>query len=149
MERGMVIDALQASISVPGIITPYNYEGRFLVDGATISPLPVDTLFRAGAEKVIAVNTCVDPLLSHKTRKLPHSFGKMPPHFFDVITHSRAITSQHMAEIESRKADVTVYPDISSYRWRDYHLAEQIIGAGEKAAEAALPKIKNLLRITA
>ncbi len=147
IERGLVLNALRASIAVPGIITPFKYEGRFLVDGATVSPLPVDILYKSGVDKVIAINACVTPATSNKKKEKAAFQRGFPPHFFDVITHSRAITSHRLAEIESRKADITIFPDTTPYHWRDYHLGAHIIEAGEKAAEEALPKIRSLFKL--
>ena len=146
MDQGSVLDALRATISIPGIFTPFKYHDHFLVDGATVSPLPVDILYASGADKVIAVNACVDPLSYCKASTGSKKNIKFLPHFFDVISHSRLITSHRLAEIEGLKADLTIAPDVSCFRWRDYHRAEEIIEAGEKAAEEALPDIKRLLK---
>ena len=47
-ERGKLIDAIRASISIPGIFRPVMHEGRTLIDGGLASPVPVDVLVRAG-----------------------------------------------------------------------------------------------------
>jgi NTE family protein len=56
MTRGDVIDALRASIAIPGIFTPLRHQGRLLVDGALTDPLPVSAARGLGANFVIAVN---------------------------------------------------------------------------------------------
>lgn len=142
MDQGLISEALRATISIPGIFTPFKYKNRYLVDGATVSPVPVDILYRFGADRVIAVNTNTDPLLRERKKKHSWFSKNFPPHFFDVIMHSRGITSYHISEIETRKADIAICPDTSPFNWRDYHLAKSIIGAGEEAAEKALPQIK-------
>jgi len=56
LQRGSLIDAIRASISMPGIFTPFKQGDRWLVDGGLVNPVPV-TLCRAmGADVVIAVN---------------------------------------------------------------------------------------------
>ncbi|MDI6732103.1 MAG: patatin-like phospholipase family protein [Candidatus Margulisbacteria bacterium] len=144
--RGKVLEALRATISIPGVFPPYKHDGRFLVDGATISPVPVEILYRAGADKVIAVNTSAHPAGSGNGNKKGLFSQYIPPNFIDVIMHSRAISSVCLAESECRKADLTVSPELAGYRWRDYHLAKEIIKAGERAAEEALPKIRSLVQ---
>ncbi len=56
IDSGDVIDAVRASISVPGIFTPVKYDGRILVDGGLVNPVPVSVTRAMGAEQVIAVD---------------------------------------------------------------------------------------------
>mgnify|MGYP001262193709 CR=1 FL=1 len=53
---GDIIEAVRASISVPGIFTPVRRDGRILVDGGLVNPVPVTTARALGAEIVIAVD---------------------------------------------------------------------------------------------
>ncbi len=145
IDHGPVLEALRASISIPGIFTLFRHGGRYLVDGATSSPVPVDVLYRFGAEKTIAVNVCSDPFGYHE-RVDNFRNKKTPPHVFDVITQSRAITTHHIAEIETHKADIAICPNVSDFNWRDYHEAPRLIDAGIKAAQEALPRIKELIK---
>jgi NTE family protein len=56
IKQGLVRDGVKASCSVPIILAPTKYEGRYLVDGGMVNPVPVDILKRMGANFVIAVN---------------------------------------------------------------------------------------------
>lgn len=40
-QRGGLVDALRASIAIPGMIAPHVYDGRLLADGGIVDPLPV------------------------------------------------------------------------------------------------------------
>ena len=53
---GSLVEALRISISLPGIFAPARREGRWLVDGALINPVPVSVCRALGAHIVIAVN---------------------------------------------------------------------------------------------
>lgn len=56
LQDGSLMDAVRASISMPGIFTPCKYKDYWLVDGGLVNPVPV-TLCRAmGADVVVAVN---------------------------------------------------------------------------------------------
>jgi len=57
---GRVVDSVRASVAIPGVFTPFEYEGRFLVDGAIVNPVPVNIVREMGADVVIAVdlNSC-------------------------------------------------------------------------------------------
>jgi NTE family protein len=56
IRSGDVIDAVRASISVPGIFTPLRTDGRILVDGGMSNPVPVSVARDMGADVVIAVD---------------------------------------------------------------------------------------------
>lgn len=55
-----LVDAVRASISIPGIFTPKNYRGMVLVDGAVKNNLPADILREMGADVVIGVDLGYD-----------------------------------------------------------------------------------------
>jgi NTE family protein len=56
MKKGDLIEAIRASISIPGIFTPVNREGAVLVDGGLVNPVPVSVAREMGADFVIAVD---------------------------------------------------------------------------------------------
>ena len=56
IQSGDIIDAVRASISVPGIFTPVKKNGTFLVDGGLVNPVPVSVVRQMGADFVIAVD---------------------------------------------------------------------------------------------
>jgi len=56
LETGDVIDAVRASISVPGMFTPVRRNGQVLLDGGLVNPVPVSVARAMGADIVIAVD---------------------------------------------------------------------------------------------
>jgi NTE family protein len=54
--RGDLIEAVRASISIPGIFTPVRRDHRILVDGGLVDPVPVSAARALGADLVIAVD---------------------------------------------------------------------------------------------
>ena len=80
IREGDIIEAVRASISIPGIFTPVRNNGRILVDGGLVNPVPVSVVREMGADFVIAVD------LSHgivggseSVQNTVHEFG---------VTHS-------------------------------------------------------------
>ena len=61
IRKGSVVDAVRASISIPGIFTPFEYNGSFFVDGGLVNPVPVSCVCDMGADFVIAVNVLPPP----------------------------------------------------------------------------------------
>jgi NTE family protein len=56
LNQGNVIDAVRASISIPGVFTPVKYQDYYLVDGGVVDPVPVDVVQKMGADIIIAVS---------------------------------------------------------------------------------------------
>ena len=61
LTEGSLVEAIRASISIPGIFTPVHYEGRYLVDGGLVNVVPVSVCRDLGADFVIGVNVIPDP----------------------------------------------------------------------------------------
>lgn len=62
LSRGSVIAAVRASVAIPGMLTPLEKDGRLLVDGGLVNPLPVNVARDLGADYVIAVDVSRSPL---------------------------------------------------------------------------------------
>jgi NTE family protein len=56
LRRGSVIDAVRGSSAIPGIVKPVRIQGRWLVDGCLVNPVPVSVCRALGARVVIGVN---------------------------------------------------------------------------------------------
>ena len=56
IDRGDLIEAVRASIAVPGMLTPVRRDGCLLVDGGLVNPVPVRTVRAMGAQCVVAVD---------------------------------------------------------------------------------------------
>ncbi|MFQ3249775.1 MAG: NTE family protein [Glaciecola sp.] len=57
---GEIGDAIQASCAIPALFSPVDHNGRWLVDGAVVNPVPVNQCRQMGADFVIAVNLSAD-----------------------------------------------------------------------------------------
>ena len=60
LNKGSLVNALQASFALPGIFRPVQINGRWLIDGALVNPIPVSVCRAFGARIVIAVNLSND-----------------------------------------------------------------------------------------
>ena len=56
LQEGSVFDAVRASVSIPGFLSPFYLNGKWLVDGGLINPVPVSACRALGADIIIAVN---------------------------------------------------------------------------------------------
>jgi len=76
IQDGDIIEAIRASISVPGIFTPVKRNGAFLVDGGLVNPVPVNASRQMGADLVIAVDLNHDIV---ENRNTAHSKSRPTP----------------------------------------------------------------------
>lgn len=65
LREGGVSDAVRASIALPGLFTPAQRDGSWLVDGGLVNPVPVSLCRAMGADVVIAVDLNSDLLGRH------------------------------------------------------------------------------------
>jgi NTE family protein len=70
-ERGPILDAVRASIAIPGILNPAKIEARWLVDGGLSNPVPVSVCRALGADVIIAVNLNGDLLGRRSADEVP------------------------------------------------------------------------------
>jgi NTE family protein len=62
LSRGSLVEALRASYALPGVFEPVEIDGRWLIDGALVNPVPVSVCRALGADVVIAVNLVAENL---------------------------------------------------------------------------------------
>ncbi|MCU0840975.1 MAG: patatin-like phospholipase RssA [Thiobacillaceae bacterium] len=79
LRDGRVLDAVRASIALPGLFTPTSRDGRWLVDGGLVNPVPVSLCRALGAELVIAVDLNADIVGRHLKRSSPPLAGERNP----------------------------------------------------------------------
>ncbi len=77
LRHGSVVEAVRATISIPGILTPARIGGRHLVDGGLVNEVPVSTCRHMGAEYVIGINVIPDP--AKVALRLQHDAPILPP----------------------------------------------------------------------
>ncbi|HEX6957636.1 MAG TPA: patatin-like phospholipase family protein [Ferrovibrio sp.] len=56
LQDGQIAEAVRASITIPGILSPVSHDGHWLLDGGLVNPVPVSACRALGAEVIIAVN---------------------------------------------------------------------------------------------
>lgn len=76
LQSGLIHEAVRASIALPGLISPAKVDGRWLLDGGLVNPVPVSVCRALGADVIIAVNLNGD-LLGRRFESPPG--GSMAP----------------------------------------------------------------------
>jgi NTE family protein len=160
-EQGKLIDAIRASISIPGIFRPVQHKGHTLIDGGITDPVPAHVLAHAGVSKIIAVNTIptVDDMKQRRAApRLPAASTEgmretgplieTPTSIINIYMLSMYAMQTQIAERACAIADVVIRPILSSGVWYDFYNPERYIQCGEVAATAALPRLQELVQTT-
>jgi len=145
IDSGLVLEALRASISIPGIFTVVKREGRYLVDGGLTTPVPVNVVKQMGADFIIAVN--VNPDVSGRMGKTYRQRveAHKEPNIFQIMMQSIYITTYAVARNSLIDADIVIEPDLTNIGAGDFSKAQELITRGQQAAQEAIPEIKKKL----
>ena len=167
LDQGLLVDAIMASCSMPGVFAPFKFKEEFLFDGGVINPLPTEPLFKMGVKKIIAVNvtpsrqdilkqyakikegmqTNISEVIKSRSwfdlgRYFKDAFKT---NILDIIFSSVEILQSEVAQKEGLLADVVLHPDTSGLYWLDLHKAEEFAKRGEEEARRNLARIKELV----
>jgi len=148
LDHGPVPGAVRASITIPGIFTVVKWQGRYLVDGGLVNPVPANVVRRMGADFVIAVN--VIPEVTDRANRISNEQQQKPrePNIIHILMQSVYIGTYVLVGHSLESADVIIEPQVAHIGAGDFHHVDECIRQGELAAQAAMPEIKRRLRIS-
>jgi NTE family protein len=126
LDSGPLQSAVQASMAMPGVFTPVEFDGKILIDGGTVSPLPYDVLTDS-CDVVIAVDI---------NSGSPTDKGSMPG-YFDTVFGSAQILQQAIVErlLAARAPDIYIKPELIGIRTLQFHKADEIYQRAQPAKE--------------
>jgi NTE family protein len=133
LASGNIHKAVQASCSIPFIFVPVDHNGRVLVDGGIINPVPINVARDLGAEVVIAVDL---------GELLPPTF---PTNLFGVVKRSTEIQYLWQSYFCTCEADVRIQPRMCEVGTFNDKCKMQLYEAGKAAARQAMPRIRAAL----
>jgi NTE family protein len=129
---GDLTDPVRASCAYPGIFLPVNINGRLLIDGLLGHAVPAMPLRAMGAERVVSVHLSADWVKPGG-----------PRHVFDIIGQCFSIAQDKTCGPWRSASDVVIEPVIGEFGYDDFARAPELVRAGEAAARAALPTIRQ------
>jgi len=126
LESGPLRPAVQASMALPGLFTPVELDGRVLIDGGTVNPVPYD-LLSDSCDIVIAVD-----INSSKSAE-PATM----PGYFDTLFGSIQIMQAAIMERELRAhpPDIYIQPELHGIRTLQFHRADEVYRQSQPAKE--------------
>ena len=152
LQEGPVLDAVRATIAIPGLLAPVERGDQLLVDGGMIDNLPVDVLRQMGASEVIAVDIATDQQSVMLFAQELHHRRFVPDGLVDWMEVIWRSIDFLVAEVNRRVLAesppyLLIHPTLPAgvTALTGFTLAAETIAAGEKAAIEALPQIRELL----
>lgn len=168
LESGSVLNAVRASISIPGFLRPYPYKGSYLIDGGIVDPLPIKILSNMGVRKIIAVNVLPAPkdlIERNEMRRKAFHLGfqqrgywqriamktldrvqrRYTANIFNVLMNSIMFTEYAVARMEGSEADILIHSAIPDAHWIEFFSAHKFIDEGMKKTRERLADIRQLL----
>jgi len=157
LHEGKVVDAILATVAVPGVFPPKQCGDTYLVDGAVLNPVPV-SVARAMAETLPVVAVILDGMAESRG-----GLNSLPLHVpvparlverltrtrvaqaFEIFLQSVDAGSRQLAELRLKTdhPEVVIRPDVSGIGLLDKVEISKIIRMGELATEAVLPELRR------
>jgi len=151
LKAGKLVDAVRATMSVPGVFEPVEIEGYQLVDGGVLDNVPVGVARELGADKVIAVDVLPNFRLNQPGQEpvVPPLAPKRTPKAYRQLWHIELVMIAALTDFRLKEArpDVIIRPElpVDMDLLMSFDRPQEAIACGERAAEAALPHVRALL----
>ncbi len=128
---GDLINAIRASIAIPGVLSPVYINQRLCVDGGLVDPVPVESLYNMGADITIAVN--LYGLYSSKHSQENYNI-------IDIVDRSAKIILNNIAQLSFKihSPDILIEPPIDEFKGWDFHKSSDLIDIGYQETKRVL-----------
>ena len=134
LEKGNLASAIVASMAVPALFPPIEYDGHLLVDGGVTNNVPVDVVRSMGADIVIVVDISTPMMRTDEIE----SFTKVIDQLVLMMTSKNA--AAQLATLTDQ--DILIRPELDEIGFVDFERAMEAIPIGETAAQMALPQLQ-------
>lgn len=136
IHSGELLDAVKASMAIPGVFTPVRRDGRILIDGGSVNPVPFDLL--DDCDIVIAINVMGEHPAPR--RQMPSLF-RVVLSTFDIM--QKSIISEKLRRIQP---DVYITPEIIDVDILEFYKAEQIYEQAKPARQKLMQALEQIRR---
>lgn len=133
--RGNAGQAVRASCSIPNVFVPTLINNIQYVDGGLVSPVPVKTAKRMGADIIIAVDISARPNQSKSTAT----------NMWGLLDQTINIMGQQSIQDELKFANITIQPQVGTLSATNLNAANQAILEGEKATQLKIKQIQAII----
>ncbi|MDQ0455984.1 patatin-like phospholipase family protein [Rhizobium paknamense] len=154
IDGGSLITALRASYALPGIFEPIRSNGRTLVDGALVNPVPVSVCRSYEQPLVVAVNLNYDvfgrsAVVKHKVGEALHEGSSLLRDklgLTSVMVQSFNIIQDRIsrARLAGDPPDLALHPRVNDIGLSEFHRAEETIARGYEETMARISEIRRM-----
>ena len=129
--KGDLINAIKASIAIPGVLTPTYVNDNLCVDGGLIDPVPLQSIIDMGSDRTIAVN-----LYGLQTSKK----NDKKYNIVDIVDRSAKIILNNVTHLsfKNNEPNILIEPPIDQFYGWDFHKANELIDIGYDTAKEIL-----------
>ncbi len=138
LDSGPLKPAVQASMALPGLFTPVELDGRVLIDGGTVNPVPYDVLADS-CDIVIAVDINSGSVAERGS--VPGYFNNL---FGSIQIMQQAIVKQ---ELRAGRPDIYIKPELTDFRTLHFHKADEIYRQARPAKEELKRKLEEKILV--
>lgn len=134
LDSGSLYDAIRASISIPSVFRPVRRDGRILVDGAAVNPMPLDRVLRTPGDSLVAVD------VSARYGDISGRRACTSLNHYRMLHSASEIMQQRITQLMCRlhRPDLLVELPTDSFGVFEFYRAAEIVEAGRRAAREAL-----------
>ncbi len=143
MKTGRLVPAIRASMSLPGIFKPVEYEGRLLVDGGAALPVPVSPARELAPEAIcLSVNLQDDFVNRAEMAGIARTDGK-EPNSIAIVRASVGLSLRNLGRysLALDPPDFAMSPPVGHIDMQNFTRAEELIEIGRRETEAIIPAI--------
>lgn len=133
LKTGSLSRSLRATMSIPGVFSPVEVDGKILSDGGLVNNIPTDIVKAMGADILIVVN--IETQLDSR-----ESLQSLP----GVLAQTINIATLDNSRRSLRQADFIIAPDLGNYTLADFTVSQKIIELGYQGAEQKVALLKGL-----
>ncbi len=148
MKSGKLVPAIRASMSLPGIFKPVQYEGRLLVDGGAALPVPVSPARELAPDALcLSINLQDDFINRSIAAGIAKNSGK-EPNSLAIVKASVGLSLRNLGRyaLALDPPDFAMSPPVGHIDIQNFTRAEELIDIGRRETEKVIPKI--LARLT-
>ena len=141
LTEGPIWQAVLASCAIPGVYPPQRIGPHLLVDGGVLNPIPTNVVADFGADVVIGVK-----LTRPAAPAGPTESGESG--LLDLLTTAFHLMQGKISSEAAARATIVIEPDFAAgggFGLRAFGAGRRLIGLGEAAAQAALPRLAATL----
>lgn len=139
-QRGRLVEAIRASISIPGVFPPAELGDELFVDGGVFNNMPVDVMNRMGVGSIVAVD-----LQAYHQPAEPEELEKKKrlPNLLYVVMESSMLSGRYLNERHRKDADWYINPPLRKFGLMDWQSFDKMEAVGYEHARAFVSKSNN------